>query len=114
MAKSNKITKMPPTIVTTLLKRLGRNIKIARLRRALRLEDVAERVGISRYLLSAIEKGKPTASMAAYVGALWALGLTDGLNEVANPDNDKEGKAVEKKRLPKTAPKRRKELDNDF
>lgn len=114
MTKPNKITKMPPTMVTTLLKNLGRNIKIARLRRELRLEDVANRIGISRYLLSDIEKGKPTASMASYVGALWALDLTNELKNLANPDNDEEGKALEAKRSPKTAPKRHKALDNDF
>jgi hypothetical protein len=43
----------------------------------MRLEDLAERVGISRYVMSDIDKGKPTTAVASYVGALWALGLTD-------------------------------------
>lgn len=91
-----------------------RNIHIARLRRKLRLEDLAERIGISRYLMSDIEKGKPTVSIAAYIGALWALGLTNDLSNIADPDLDIEGKALESMNAPKTAPKRKKVLDNDF
>lgn len=114
MTKSNIITKMPPYAVTALIKRLGRNIRTARLRRKLRLEEVAERIGISRFLLSDIEKGKQTASIAAYIGALWALGLDKSLSDVANPDNDKEGQILESQNSPQTAPKRHKSLDNDF
>lgn len=105
---------MQPAAVEKVLSQLGRNIRIARLRRKLRLEDLAERVGISRYLMSDIEKGKPTAAIAAYIGALWALGLSDDMRHIADPDRDAEGKALENARAPKTAAKRKKVLDNDF
>lgn len=114
MAKVNKLSKSPPTAVERILSRWGRNIRIARLRRKLRLEDLAERVGISRYLMADVEKGKPTAAVVAYIGALWALGLTDDLSNIADPDRDTEGKALENSRAPKTAAKRKKVLDNDF
>lgn len=114
MAKTSQIAKTPPYAVEKILIRLGRNIRIARLRRKLRLEDVAERVGISRYVMSDIEKGKATTSVAAYIGALWALGLSDDLLNVGDPERDAEGKAFENTRAPTTAPKRTKALDNDF
>ncbi|MGE0189113.1 MAG: helix-turn-helix domain-containing protein [Steroidobacteraceae bacterium] len=114
MAKTSQISKTPPYAVEQILTQLGWNIRIARLRRKLRLEDLAERVGISRYVMSDIEKGKPTTSVAAYIGALWALGLTDDLRNIADPDRDAEGKAFEGARAPTTAPKRTKALDNDF
>jgi transcriptional regulator with XRE-family HTH domain len=114
MVKSNVIAKMPPAAVEQILIQLGRNIRIARLRRKLRLEDLAERIGISRYLMADIEKGKPTATIAAYIGALWALGLSEDMRKVADPDRDTEGKALESKRAPKTAAKRKEALDNDF
>lgn len=113
MARVSQISKNPPAAVEHALKRLGNNIRIARLRRKLRLEDVAERVGISRFALSEIEKGKPTSAIAAYLGALWALGLLDQLEEVADPDLDEEGKILERSRAPKIA-RPRKTLDNDF
>lgn len=114
MAKLSKISAMPPAAVQGILGQIGRNIKTARLRRRLRLEDLAERVGLSRYVMSDIEKGKPTTAVAAYIGALWALGLAERLGTIADPDSDSEGKALEALHAPKTAAKRKKALDNDF
>jgi len=51
--------------------------------------------------------------VAAYLGALWALGLLKQLRDVGDPDRDEEGKILERARSPQTAPKRRK-MDDDF
>ena len=61
-----------------------------------------------------IEKGKLTTAVAAYMGALWALGLLEGFAVVADPDQDLEGKTLEAARSPTTAPKRTKVFDDDF
>jgi transcriptional regulator with XRE-family HTH domain len=114
MAKISKISSAPPAAVERVLLQLGRNIRTARLRRKLRLVDVAERVGISRYVMSDLEKGKPTTAIAAYIGALWALGLSQDLLYIGDPDRDLEGKALEFARAPKTAAKRKQVLDNNF
>lgn len=114
MANRSKISQSPPAAVATILTHLGHNIRTARLRRNLRLEDLAQRVGLSRYVMSDIEKGKATTAVAAYIGALWALGLADDLHRIADPELDAEGKALEGLHAPKTAAKRRKALDNDF
>jgi len=113
MARVSRISKSPPAAVEDILNRLGRNIRTARLRRKLSMQELAERVGISRYVLADIEKGKPTTAIAAYLGALWALGLLRDMREVADPDRDEEGKILERARSPKTAPKR-KAIDDDF
>ncbi len=113
MVNRSKITDAPPAAVEDALKRLGRNIRTARLRRRLRIEDVADRLGVSRYTVADLEKGKPGTSIAAYAGALWALSLIDQMRDLADPDRDEEGKALEGARSPKTAPRRR-TLDNDF
>jgi DNA-binding XRE family transcriptional regulator len=113
MPRVSKISKSLPAAVEEILNRLGRNIRTARLRRKLSREDLAKRVGISRYVLADIEKGKPTTAIAAYVGALWVLGLLRDMREVADPDRDEEGKILERVRSPKTAPKR-KTVDDDF
>lgn len=102
-----------PSEVTDYLERLGRNIRTARLRRKLRIEDVAQRMGVSRFTLADVEKGNPSSSAVAYFNALWALGLLDQAAELADPDRDEEGKALESARQPKHAPRRR-TLDNDF
>lgn len=114
MSRASKISKTLPAEVELILSQLGQNIHTARLRRNMRLEDLAERVGVSRYLMSDLEKGKPTASIAAYIGTLWVLGLSDAMYDIADPDRDIEGKALENARAPKTAAKRKKALNNDF
>ncbi len=113
MSWISKIAESPPAAVENVLKRLGLNIRTARLRRRLSMKELAERIGVSRYVVADIEKGKPTTAIAAYLGALWALGLLRNMREVADPDRDEEGKILEQARRPKTAPKRR-VLDDDF
>ena len=68
------------------LRELGGNIRLARLRRRLRAELVAERAGISRPTLVSIEKGLPTVSMGAYVQVLLVPGLVDDILLVARDD----------------------------
>lgn len=113
MSNKSSITEAPPAAVAEEIKRLGRNIRTARLRRELRIQDVADRIGASRYTVSDLERGKPGTSIAAYAGALWALGLLEQMSDVADPDRDEEGKVLESARSPKEA-RRRKKLDNDF
>ena len=113
MPRVSKISESPPAAVEEALSRLGRNLRIARLRRRLSMEELAERVGITRFVLADIERGKPTTAIAAYIGTLWALGLLGEMRYVADPDRDEEGKILERARLPQTAPKRR-SIDNEF
>src|SRR3990167_1842769 len=112
MKKKKPVTTIPPIAVKQALTALGQRIRIARLRRGLRLVDVAERVGASRIVISAAEKGKSTVAISTYLGALWVLGLLDDVSKVADPDHDMHGKTLESLRAPKTAAKRKQELDN--
>lgn len=111
----SKIAESPPYAVEKALKTLGRNIRTARLRRKLSRAELAEKIGLSRYVMADVENGKPTTSIAAYIGALWALGLLGGVEALAHPDHDREGKALEDARSPTTAPKRSsRTMDDDF
>ena len=69
-----------------LLTTLGEHIKMARLRRKLTAEQVAERAGISRRTLLSVEKGVPGVAMSTYVQVLFVLGLANDLLEVAKDD----------------------------
>ena len=66
---------MPKTqeILTTM----GEQIKLARLRRKLSAELVAERAGVSRATLWAVEKGSPSVSVGIYAAVLHALNNMD-------------------------------------
>ena len=60
-----------------ILEQMGLQIKYARLRRKLSAELVAERAGISRATLCAIEKGAPSVAIGCYAAALHALNYMD-------------------------------------
>ncbi len=80
---------------------LGENIRLARLRRNLSAEMVAERAGISRATLSAMENGAGSASMGAWVQVLFVLGLEKDLQLVAR--DDRLGRALQDAKLPTRA-----------
>jgi len=113
VTRISKISESPPAAVENILKELGGNIRIARLRRKLSMQELANRIGISRYVMADVENGKPNTAIAAYMGALWVLNLHKDMRKIADPDSDEEGKILERARSPKTAPKRR-SMDDDF
>ena len=60
-----------------ILATMGEQIKLARLRRGLSAELVAERAGISRVSLWKVEKGEPSVAMGIYAAVLHALNNLD-------------------------------------
>ena len=66
---------MPQT--RNILEQMGEQIKLARLRRKLSAQLVAERAGISRQTLHSIEKGVSTVTIGAYAAVLHALNNLD-------------------------------------
>ena len=64
----------------------GENIKLARLRRKLSMEQVAERSGIGRSTLVKIEKGDDSVSMGSYFQVLFVMRLDKDFLEVAKDD----------------------------
>lgn len=60
-----------------ILTTMGEQIKLARLRRSLSTELVAERAGVSRASLWKVEKGDPSVAMGIYAAVLHALNNLD-------------------------------------
>ena len=103
--------KMVLTVDTEkILKKMGMQIKKARLRRNICAERLAECVGISKGTLSSIEKGVSTVSIGAYAAVLCELGLEKDLELVAL---DTEGKKQlwEKNLKPRIRATRKKEYN---
>lgn len=69
-----------------ILATLGENLRLARLRRKLTSQQVAERAGMSRATLWQIEKGSPSVTMGGYFQVLLILGLEKDLLKIANDD----------------------------
>lgn len=69
-----------------ILAELGENIKLARLRRKLTVEQVYERAGIGKTTLWGIEKGNPRIAIGGYLQVLFVLGLEKDFLKVAIDD----------------------------
>lgn len=66
---------MPKT--ENILRKMGENIRLARLRRDLSMELVCKRADISRATLWKVENGNPGVAMGVYAAVLAALGGSD-------------------------------------
>jgi transcriptional regulator with XRE-family HTH domain len=69
-----------------VLESLGENIKLARLRRKLTAEQVADRANISRKTLWHVEKGSEHISIGIVLQVLSVLGFKNELGEIAKDD----------------------------
>jgi len=85
----------------------GENIKLARLRRKLSMDQIAQRAGISRSTLIKIEKGDAGVSLGSYFQVLFVMRLEKDFLEVARDDalgrKIQDAGLVTKKRAPQRA-----------
>ena len=113
MVARTPLFEAPPFEVESQISRLGADLRTARLRRNLTLEEVAAKIGIGRRAVSDAERGKPTTTIVTYVALLWAYGLLEGFRELAGPNKDSEGmmlvRSADRERARRPRP-----LDNDF
>lgn len=102
-----------PGSVVEAARRLGANVRTARMRRALRQTDLARRAGVTVQTLRRVESGSLGTGIGAYLAALWAMGLDSAIGDLASPDMDVEGKTLEAaRRGERIRPGKR--LDDDF
>ena len=99
------VTVSPKTV--QILEQMGEQIKLARLRRRLSAELVAERAGISRATLWNVEKGSPSVAIGLYAAVLHALGNMDSDFLLVAKD-DELGRTLQDLELPvrRRAPKK--------
>jgi len=93
----------PSVSVRNGLKRLGEDIRKARLRRRLKMTVVAERAGISRETLAKIQKGDPGVSMGNYAMVIFAIGLGVNWMTLAAIEKDDTGRILDEERIPRRA-----------
>jgi len=109
---AHDLTNELPREVLKHLAELGQRVRIARVRRRMSAEDLAQACSIGRRTLYRIETGEPGVALGTYLGVLWKLGLLDTVNSVANPDTDEHGKILEAAARPQRV--RTPTIDNDF
>ncbi len=103
----------PSLAVRRTLRKLGRDLRDARRRRRLPAEVVAQRAFTTRPTLRRIEAGDHGVSIGIYAAALHALGLLEGLGQLADPSRDSTGLALASENLPQRARLPRAGTDND-
>ena len=89
-----------PIPVARSLRKLGQDIRSARLRRRIKAAILAERAGISGPTLWKIEKGDPGVSMGMYACVLFSLGMIERLADLSDVRHDNLGLMLEEEKLP--------------
>jgi DNA-binding XRE family transcriptional regulator len=109
---SNVMANKAPVVlprIQRILTQLGENIRLARLRRRLSAEQVAERAGIARSTLAKIEQGQAGVGVGHYINVLKVFRLEEDFLQLAA--DDEFGRKLQdaglqvKKRAPKRTPK---------
>lgn len=96
-----KKTSVLPLPVRRTLKKLGEDLREARIRRSLTMALVEERAGITHATLTSVERGKSTVSIGIYAKVMFVLGLIDNLYGLADLENDPAGRIYAHEQLPK-------------
>lgn len=113
MVAKNRLLEAPPYQVERALKRLGENLRTARIRRKLTIDEVAQKIGTGPRAVMDAEKGKPSTTASVFAALLWAYDLLGPLGELADPATDEQGRtfaaASQKSRVRKS-----KGLTSDF
>ena len=88
MPKSPKALLTLPPAAVEALRQLGENLSVARIRRHESQREWAKRMGVSIPTLIRMEQGDPGVGVGIYVTALWLIGRTGALPELAAPAQD--------------------------
>ena len=75
-----------PRVLSQHLALMGEQIMLARKRRHLSMQDVADRATVTRLTVSKVEKGDPSVSMGIYARVLYALNLESDICLIAASD----------------------------
>lgn len=90
-----------PLPVIQSLRKLGRDLALARRKRRISTVDMAQRLFVSRSTLWRLENGDPNVSVGTLATAAFILHLHDRLADLASPGEDQVGLSLEEQHLPK-------------
>lgn len=78
--------KVMPRSVMQNLELMGEQIMLARKRRHLSMQDIADRATVTRLTVSKVEHGDPSVAFGIYARVLYALNLENDLKLIAGND----------------------------
>src|SRR5579862_8463087 len=90
-----------PLPAALALRKLGRDLALARRKRGISTCDMAARLFVGRNTLWRLERGDPTVELGTLVTAAFILNLHDRLASLAAPASDELALSLDERRLPK-------------
>jgi transcriptional regulator with XRE-family HTH domain len=84
-----------------VLHQLGKDLRLARLRRSMALSDLALRAGTSTSTITRLERGEAGVGIGTLVDVLVVLGLAGRLADLIDVRHDELGLALSDERLPR-------------
>src|SRR5436190_5536808 len=82
------------------LRKLGRDLALARRKRGISTEDMAARLFVSRATLWRLERGDPNVALGTLATAAFILQLHDRLANLAAPATDALALSLDERRVP--------------
>ena len=95
------VTASIPLPAAHALRKLGRDLALARRKRGISTVDMAGRLFVSRDTLWRMERGDPSFSTGTLATAAFVLQLHDRLANLAAPATDALALSLDERRLPK-------------
>jgi transcriptional regulator with XRE-family HTH domain len=89
-----------PLPANRALRKLGRDLALARRKRGISTSDMASRLFVCRDTLWRLERGDPTVALRTLATATFILKLDDRLANLATPASDGLGLHLDERRLP--------------
>lgn len=78
------------------LVQMGKQVKLARKRRGITMQQMADRMFVTRKTLHRLESGDPGVSVGILAAALLTLGLEADLIRLANPETDQTANIIDR------------------
>ena len=108
-----KMKQLPlPLPVARAITKLGRDISLARRRRQLTQESLAERIGSSLRTVRRLEKGDPRIPLHYIARALYVFGELERLNQLLGTAEDMIGLMLMNEQLPQRVRARKKAAES--
>jgi hypothetical protein len=115
MTARNTLFTAVPYPVEKAIKKLGSNLRIARLRRNQTIREVAEKIGTGTRAVRDAENGKASTGVAVYAALLWTFDFLPPFEDLADPRADEEGFALAGVgKSPHPRARKSRGLSNDF
>lgn len=100
MNRGKRSTPALSTELRRILSNVGQHIKIARKRRRISEQQLADLAYTSRRTVQRLEAGEPGVGIGILISVLMILNLEKDMLNIAHPDKDQHGLFLEQGRLP--------------